>query len=698
MNKYILDKKSNKKYFVTGVVILILFTFTMLIYLLPHSNSALLENDVEVQPNTALNYYLTVSYDGVDRSGVSSSDTVTADINSDYIFVRDIIPYGLTFNGFVTTGDGTIGAIERGTGNACPGRVEDDTNEADINTGVWNADKTEYTYHGLHYNAKTREVSFKVKNLKAGCELVVGIKTMTPVSVDDPATYATETRRDFYNYGVARENNLVSVSNTVHAWMGALPIYGYYKVIYQYSGDVPSNAPILPIEMSYPYNSKVSVALEPYVEGYTFSGWQNSDVTISNNSFTMPYKDVIFTGTFTKDESHKHNVKYKIEGIVPSGYVIPMEKNYYYNYTVKLDSLKTGDVVNGYRFLGWTSDEVDIDGKRDFIMPDNDVVIVGRFEDASYSVNYNFYDAILPPNSENYLPQSETFKPGEIVKLTDINNEPAGYEFSGWYKEDNFVMPEEDVEVYGEWNLATGVISPKIKKEIVNDKTYYQVGEKVVYKITITNTSDLPITDVIVQENNDKAYFIEGTGYEVVSPQYIRINSIPANGSLVAYAEYDVTSLDSGTIENVVKILGATNSDNYELDSNSDYTAKVEFKVKPKVKICKNVAKLNNNDDKFQFNVKGNNYETWLALEKDECGVVYLEPGAYSITEVVGQDYTLTKVEGAITSNGASLNVELGHNYEITFTNKYQKYGFFHSYGRVENKINDAFDIIRRKS
>ena len=38
-------------------------------------------------------------------------------------------------------------------------------------------------------------VTFQVKNLKAGCELTVGIRTMTP-TIDDPATPEKETRRD----------------------------------------------------------------------------------------------------------------------------------------------------------------------------------------------------------------------------------------------------------------------------------------------------------------------------------------------------------------------------------------------------------------------------------------------------------------------------------------------------------------------
>ena len=55
------------------------------------SYSEILENDVEVEPNSYLTYYLDVNYDGVDRNGVESSDTTTAEINSGYINVSDMV-------------------------------------------------------------------------------------------------------------------------------------------------------------------------------------------------------------------------------------------------------------------------------------------------------------------------------------------------------------------------------------------------------------------------------------------------------------------------------------------------------------------------------------------------------------------------------------------------------------------------------
>ncbi|MCQ2571359.1 MAG: hypothetical protein MJ154_03910, partial [Candidatus Saccharibacteria bacterium] len=158
--------------------------------------AATLENDVRVDTNAELKYYLTVKEDGVDASGKESNDSTVAQVKSGRIEVTDKIPDGLVFQSFVKTSDGTIGAVSRGDKSvACAGKVIDDTNT----DGTWNADNSEFTYHGLHYNKNTGIVSFAAEKVQAGCELTVGIVVKTPETVDDPTTSQIETRRDFFN-------------------------------------------------------------------------------------------------------------------------------------------------------------------------------------------------------------------------------------------------------------------------------------------------------------------------------------------------------------------------------------------------------------------------------------------------------------------------------------------------------------------
>lgn len=678
MTKYI--HKSRLKAFpslcLLGCGILILFI------VIGFSIAAILDNDVEVKAKSELIYYLNVNYDGVDKSGNVSGEKATAEVRSDIIHVEDKLPEGLIFNGFVTTDDGSIGAVSRSDGTICTGKVIDDTDGTE----------TLNSYHGLHYDEKTRTVSFDVRGLQAGCILTVGIKTMTP-TIDDPTTPEKEIRRDFYNFATFREGMLTGKSNTVHAWMGREDLT-MYKVSYEYEGEVPSNAPTVPEAVDYVANSSVGVASPVKVEGYEFSGWTTTDVEVgADGSFQMPEANVVFKGSFT--EIPKYKVNYVISGIIPDGYVTPNEKSYYPEATVNLDSLKPGDIINGYRFLGWTTNTVTVDEDGIFQMPEENVTVVGQFEELKYTVTYKYYETVIPKDINGNPvtpPPSEQYKPGETVKLPTVT-EVADYTFLGWYKEDNFTMPNDNVIVYGEWKEQSGVFEPTISKEIINEKEYYQPGDIVKYKIVVTNTATFSINSVTVKEENENASFTPGTGYEVVSNHNIRIPELVANAQILINAEYKVTSKDKGTIKNEVSITGALATNKFTLNTEKEYKDTASFKVKPNIKVCKLANKTRNTDDKFQIHISNNSYDSWLVLENNECKTASVLPGTYKIEEIIPEDYLLDSVAGGITSNSENLEVEFSKNYEITFTNKYNGHFFFHSTGRVENKIKKAFSF-----
>lgn len=663
----------NKKYYFIALILLIIIS--ALIFLFRNSYAILIDNDVEVQKNSELIYYLDVSYDGVDKNGIESSASVTSFIRSGNIYVTDKIPDGLTFTGFVTTSDGSFGAVEKGTNNACAGMVIDDTNT----DGVWNNDNTEYTYHGLHYNANTREVSFKVKNLRAGCVLTVGIKTQTPSSVDDPNTTVVEQRRDFYNFASAKENSLIVNSNTVHAYMGTAT--NLYNVRYEYTGTIPDGVPNKPPTQQYAENTKVGVAPIVNMNGYVFSGWTTNDIVVNNNSFVMPSNDVTLTGSFTQIDSNK--VTYVINGIKPPNYVVPKEKSYFKDTTINVDSLSNGDIIDGYKFSGWTTSSVTVDDDNSFVMPDSDVVFVGNFEDVTYKVSYAFYDTVLPPNSDSLLPPDRSYRPGETVTLANMR-EVSGYTFLGWYKENNFVMPEEDVIIYGEWKEVRGYFEPTITKVVYNDKGYYEPGDTITFKITIRNNENFAIKDVFIKENNSQVNFVSGTNYEVITDNYAKIANLGANSSVDLYAEYTVKETDKNKVDNEVEIQGALSSNGYEL-KDKEYKASASANLKSKINVCKKVSGTDVGNT-FQIKVSNNNYETWIILAKNECKSIYVKHGTYKINEVIPQEYVISRIEG-IPNNNSNLEVLQGQDYEIIYTNEFVKKGFLHSSGKVINRI-----------
>ena len=527
----------DKKKLIIGLIVLAVVAVIIAI-VASLSFAAPLENDVKVEEDSELTYYIDVIYDGKDGEATTSSDTATAQVYSDYIYVEDKIPDGLTFKGFVQSDDGeTIGAVKRSDGTFCAGYVEDGMS-------------------GLQYNEVTRTVSFRVKNLQAGCKITVGIITQTP-------TLPTGINRmDFYNTAYGREGSTSINSNTVHVFMGRDNVTPY-QVVYQYEGDVPEGAPDVPLTTTYVAGSTVGVSQDVTVEGYDFSGWSTTDVSVSNGSFTMPSKNVTFVGS-----------------------------------DVKLDSLKVGDVINGYRFLGWATNDVELpamstDASTIFTMPNNNVQLVGQFERISYKVTYQFQGSVVPPNASSLLPAEQSYYPGDTV-TTAAYPEASGYRFLGWYYADEFTMPEEDVVIYGEWMVETGTFSPTITKSITNKQDSYSAGEIVTFDITVTNTADFVITDVILEEQTDGCKFVSGDSYTVRNDKYASIASIPAHGSVTVHAQYEAGDDAVKTIMNVVELTGALASNNYSLDTSQDYTAEVDFVV---ANISLEITKINENQD-----------------------------------------------------------------------------------------------------
>lgn len=673
-------KKNNKKKIITFGVLLGLIVTVLVIS--RYTLADTLENNVEVAPNSDLIYYISVKYDGVDIKGIKSNDATVSEVYSGNLLVEDKIPDGLTFNGFVLSDDedGSIGSVERNNATKpCLGKVVDDTKEP-TNEGVWNAEHTEYTYHGLHYNENNRTVTFSVKNLKAGCVLNVGIKTKTPATIDDPNTVEKEIRRDFYNFATIRENAVTIYSNTVHAFMGSETVT-LYDIKYEYTGNVPESAPAPPATTSYPKGLIVSVANDIYAEGYTFNGWTSSDVSITDGKFEVPDKEVVIKGSFTKIDAYK--VTYNIDGYIPDDYVIPTEKEYYPGVTINVDSLKAGDIFNGYRFLGWETTDAEISDDNDFIMANNNVVITGKFEEIKYSVTYKFQGSIKPENSDSLLPTTKSYRSGDTVTLESIT-EPSGYKFLGWYKEDSFTMPDEDVIIYGEWILQTGTFEPTITKEIVGSKPYYRVGDTIKYKITVKNTAPFPIKDVMVVESKDGTKFNGGTGYSS-NGKVATISSIGANETIILYSEYTVTSEDSNKVINDAEIKGALADDNYQLKS-QEYRATSSVNLQSKIKICVNLSGSDVGNS-FQIKISNTSYETWINLKKNECMDVYVNPSTYNIKEIVPQEYQIKQITGDLTSNDSDLLVVQGNNYEINITNEFVKKGFYHSFGRIMNTV-----------
>ena len=87
-----------------------------------------------------------------------------------------------------------------------------------------------------------------------------------------------------------------------------------YQVKYAYTGTVPAGAPALPADETHKLHTDVTVAAEPALDGYVFSGWTTDDASVSGGQFKMPGKDVTLTGSWTLRSDLSYTVNYYWNG------------------------------------------------------------------------------------------------------------------------------------------------------------------------------------------------------------------------------------------------------------------------------------------------------------------------------------------------------------------------------------------------
>ncbi len=193
-----------------------------------------------------------------------------------------------------------------------------------------------------------------------------------------------------------------------------------YTVTYIYEGEIPANAPALPVDgNAYYAGDAVTVAAEPTLEGYTFSGWDKTD-------FEMPAEDVTICGSWEKIPTY--TVTYIYEGEIPANApALPVDGNAYY--AGDAVTVAAEPTLEGYTFSGWD--------KTDFEMPAEDVVIYGSWtENAKYdyslTYNANFGGNETKADSENATGVYAAAWNIEVDANTFVRE---NYTFIGWNTE-----------------------------------------------------------------------------------------------------------------------------------------------------------------------------------------------------------------------------------------------------------------------
>ena len=544
---------------------------------------------MRVSPSDERAYYIKVTDEGIDSNKLTapSSNTPVANVLEHKIEVTDVFPEGLEFRGFETSEDGTFGGFQQLNNSvSCGGILVDDTNESAISEGTWKTDRSEYFYHGIHYYPATREIKFTIEGLQAGCEIDVGINFKAPDSIDDPNTEEVETRRDFINNVQLRTTKGVLDGSLIdiQMWTDYESTTNYYlRYAYQ---NIPSD--VVPQSLPSPVigvkDQMVTVAPDQQYEGYTFRWVSNSNSNpitedhqiklVNTSNYVYGVWEPLGEGE-AQELPDRYTVHYEVEN-APAWYMAPRDRKYSAGQPVSVDQSVNNMRSTLYDFDGWESDEIDLGDDATFSMPSRDVTLRGNFNDKKFTVTYEFDGDILPPNADELLPEPQQYAPGDLIEAP---KDPTadGYLFTGWYLDDGFRMPEQDITVKGRWRQVEGVFAPNLKIELANENDTFKKGETAEFKVTLTNTADYDLSNLLVKELLDGAVFTDGEGYETMN-EFALVSQLASGKSITLNAKYVLHDSDSGTITNTVDLISATGRENYALD-NKDYRASVDFKV-----------------------------------------------------------------------------------------------------------------------
>lgn len=129
-----------------------------------------------------------------------------------------------------------------------------------------------------------------------------------------------------------------------------------HNINYVYAAGSPQNAPSLDSynELNVPFGTLKTRKGAPTLDGWTFNGWTTEDVEVAaDGTFSMPDKDVTFTGSWTQRATA--TIAYVV---VPNGggtLSSYSETKYVDDKTAATGSSATP--ADGYRFVGWYAEE-----------------------------------------------------------------------------------------------------------------------------------------------------------------------------------------------------------------------------------------------------------------------------------------------------------------------------------------------------
>ena len=271
-------------------------------------------------------------------------------------------------------------------------------------------------------------------------------------------TMATAPEKNYAGFTMTPASVTASTTNNIDG-DGTTLLKLYYDrnvntVTYTYSGETDSTPPEVPAQTTYRYGQTVDVATgSPIMQGYDFGGWETSDVTDTDGSFTMPDGPVVITGKWTPRSDTPFTVEYYQQNINDDDYTLA--------YTFSGEGI-TGANVPHKEFTGFTEvpDSVTAEGNMK-IKSDGTTLLKLYYDRNINTVAYAYSEETdaTPPE----LPAEASYRYGQTVSVDEGVPVLPGYDFSMWETTDvevtdgQFSMPDKPVTFTGTWKARSDV-------------------------------------------------------------------------------------------------------------------------------------------------------------------------------------------------------------------------------------------------
>ena len=239
-------------------------------------------------------------------------------------------------------------------------------------------------------------------------------------------------------------------------------------------------------EKTYKVNSAVDVKTDrPEKEGYTFKGWKTKDVTVTNDTFTMPEKDVRFDAEF---EINKYTVTWENED---NSFITSAKVEYKNTPKSNPAVSKASDAQFDYEFVGW---KVKGDESNKIVAPTEiavteDVTYVAVFKPVTrqYTVTWKISDDAVDSLATEKVDYNgkPTLDPRD--KANKASNAQYTYEFKGWKLADT---------------ADTALVDPTTIA-VVKDVTYIAVFKPITRQYTVTWKNSDDAVDSLATEKVD---------------------------------------------------------------------------------------------------------------------------------------------------------------------------------------------------